>query len=163
MIMMTDDGMEEETIPVGIHVGGGYRTPGGDLSQMSFMGLLNTARLFLEEGSGYDEEYRQALINTLSHQYNVWNVRFVDTVSSLRRLYDHRSNRSYLSDLHAYEVNSLMESIGTRLRMDYHHHHPMHHIDMNDPSNTIVDVVDTNNEEVVPDESSALVVTNETF
>ena len=95
----------------------GYPTSGGDLSEMTFMGLLNTARYCVEEGC--DMEYREALVNTLTHQYTVWNVRLMDIVASLSRLYHHRSQ--YASELHGPDVDSLMESIGSGMRMDDRH------------------------------------------
>ena len=104
----------------------GYPSSGGDLSEMTFMGLLNTARYCVEEGC--DVEYREALVNTLTHQYTVWNVRLMDIVSSLSRLYQHRSQ--YASDLHGPDVDSLMNSIGSRVRMDDPRHHVV--VDMYD-------------------------------
>jgi hypothetical protein len=87
---------------------------GGDLSGMTFMGLVNTARYCIDEGC--DEEYREALVCTLTHQYHAWSMRLNDIVSSLSRLYHHRSN--YAPDLHGQEVDSLMESIGYHLSME---------------------------------------------
>jgi hypothetical protein len=94
-----------------------YPTDGGDLNQMTFMGIINTARYCIDEGC--DVEYNEALVNTLTEQYSAWNMRLIDTVSSLSHLYNHRSH--YAPDLHGEEVDSLMESIGSgsRLMMDY--------------------------------------------
>lgn len=86
------------------------------LSEIDTLCLMNTASYCIEEGCS--EEDHEALLNTLYEQYGAWNMRLVEIISSLNRLYHHHSHAPTPNNVHEHEIDSLMESIRSRLSTD---------------------------------------------